>query len=482
MSDDFETVKGKHRLFVGDCVEMMRRLPDNYAHSLVTDPPYGISLLDNAWDTFDSPQAFQKWTEDWATEAYRVLKPGGHIVAFGSTRMYHRLTAGIEDAGFQIRDCVSWVTFNGFPKNKRLDIMLEQTRDDREHIRVVTGYLKQAMTECGRTNAELDELLGTSGMAGHYTTQASQPMCPSSEKWDAILEWLGIDPQDVPGDVEEARRFVEERVGTPGDAYMDREVTGQHSAVAPARAWQEKYARGAGASPQERRDIPSTDDGKSLLGWGTQLKPAVEPAVIARKPFQGTVTQNMLLHQTGALNIKATRFRNGDPAWLGGYSGSRTDDALGTEYGEGRYPANLYYCPKPSTAEREAGCYELEKTNGAVLSSTAQIRNQSGEHTNYKDRGNIHPSVKPVKIMRWLIRLVTAPGGIVIEPFCGSGTTMIAAEMEGVTCVAADANPRYVPIIKARMDGISVVRAIQSGKTMNDQSAQAMMRQGSLFE
>ena len=352
---------GRHTLIAGDCIELMQAQPENSIDSVVTDPPYGIGFMGRGWDC-SVPG------EDFAREAFRILKPGGHLIAFAATRTVHRLTVALEDSGFEIRDQIGWLQWQGFPKS--LDV--SKAIDNAEGV--------------------VREVLST-------TKQA-----------------VGFDP-DAQG----------------GGGWKSGTISLTTPATPGAKTWQ---------------------------GWGTALKPAQEPAILCRKPLEGTVAENVLKWGTGAINIDGCRIGYGDSAWPG--PGDYNPDAVqrqhqaaainsgGAKPGHvqpkfnplGRWPANIYYCPKPSRGEREAGCDELPSKSGA------EVRNH-------------HPTVKPVSLMRWLVRLVTPPGGVVLEPFAGSGTTLIAAEREAVDCIGFERELAYCDIIRARVqkaiDGAGVL-------------------------
>jgi len=319
---------GKHTLHCGDCLEVMAAMPDASVDAVVTDPPYGIGFMGLAFDVSVPGDAF-------AQQAYRVLKPGGHLIAFAATRTIHRLTTALEDAGFEVRDQIGWIQWQGFPKS--LDV----------------------------------------------------------------------------------------------------------SKAIEAKRWH---------------------------GFGTGLKPAFEPCILVRKPLAGTVAENVLQHGTGALNIDGCRFAYGDPAWpgpddkwfdsrnYGPASKATVPWSSGTKeaHDAGRWPANIYHCPKPSRSEREDGCESLPGSTGAQAvnrkQGTAGLDNpRAGAGRTAEHVKNNHPTVKPVALMRWLVRLVGCqPGSVVLEPFCGSGTTLIAADREGFKCIAVEMDPGYCDIIRAR--------------------------------
>ena len=372
---------GRHVLHCADSIEVMRGMEENSIDAIVTDPPYGIGFMGKGWDVAVPG-------EDWARECLRVLKPGGALIAFAATRTVHRLTVAIEDAGFDIRDQIGWLQWQGFPKS----------------------------LDCSKA---IDALHG-----------AEREVVGRGKSWNR--------PDSKAGD--------------------------------PARM---------NASPGSYDlTAPATSDAKRFEGYGTALKPAFEPAVLARKPLSGTVAANCLEWGTGGLNIDRCRMAYGDPAWPGpsdrppavpqrdnlrysmgdgaGRNGQRFDVPE-----LGRWPANIYVCPKPHRAERERGCDHLPgRTGGDAVErkeGTAGLDNpraRAGRTAGVVK--NYHPTVKPVQLMRWLVRLVSPPAldgvaPIVLETFGGSGTTMVAAELERVRCIGIEMDPRYCDIIRARL-------------------------------
>ena len=374
---------GRHTLIAGDCIELMKAQPENSIDAVVTDPPYGIGFMGKGWDC-SVPG------EDFAREAFRVLKPGGHLIAFAATRTVHRLTVALEDSGFEIRDQIGWLQWQGFPKSS-----------------------------------------------------------------------------DVSKAIDNA-------------AGAEREVVGENPNHRPVSGVDYEGVYSGGNTGNKNLTKPATPDAQRWAGWGTALKPAQEPAVLCRKPLEGTVAENVLKWGTGAINIDGCRIACGDPAWPGqgdygrsaagsdgvvrayaGLSGSSTfaiqERASDYAHDLGRWPANVYYCPKSSRGEREAGCGELPSKSGAEAvnrkKGSAGVENpRAGAGRTAAEVRNHHPTVKPVALMRWLVRLVTPPGGKVLEPFAGSGTTLIAAEREAVDCLGFEREPAYCDIIRARVE------------------------------
>lgn len=361
-------------LMEGDCLDQLRTLPNDSVHSIVTDPPYGLSFMGKKWD-YDVPSV-----ETWR-ECLRVLKPGGYLLSFGGTRTYHRMAVAIEDAGFEIRDQIQWLYGSGFPKS--LDV-----------------------------SKAIDKAAG----------------------------------QD-------------------------------------AKQWQ---------------------------GWGTALKPANEPICLARKPIsEKTVAANVLKHGTGAINIDGCRVEgvpratHGDKnirTNRGGYDKGRDSMPLGeSPVASGRWPANLilddeaakvldkqtgdlgasrffkviqsikelnanrknpskeedpirfFYQAKASKSERNKGCEGLEKKDppGSKRSTPAEGRSSALG----APRENFHPTVKPVKLMQYLCKLITPPGGTVLDPFMGSGSTGVAAIKEKFKFIGIEREKEYLDIARARIQG-----------------------------
>jgi site-specific DNA-methyltransferase (adenine-specific) len=434
-------------LLVGDCVEEMKKLASDSVDAIVTDPPYGLEFMGKAWDGFGTPLGFQTWSEQWAREALRVLKPGGHLLAFGGTRMYHRLAAGIEDAGFEIRDTLMWVYGSGFPKS----------------LDVSKAIDKAAGAE--------RKVIGSRALTGNGKTMKS-----------------GFHQPD-----------------------------------------------GSGAGETAKADLhyftaPSTEAAKRWQGWGTALKPAVEPIVLARKPLIGTVAENVLTHGTGALNIDACRIGTDDtrskssptalgkmnddgwkakPVIAGSASGrwaanllldeeaaALLDEQSGTSKSSdnkwvgdnnapiyGKYEKGIrqsvysdtggasrfFYVAKAGRAERNKGLDGLKtqdahKWNGNIGKRGIGDYYPDGTPRPITPERNTHPTVKPVALMKYLIRLVVPKGGIVLDPFMGSGTTAVAAIEEGVNWIGCEREPGYVEIAKAR------IAAAQPGLGLNVQN------------
>jgi site-specific DNA-methyltransferase (adenine-specific) len=358
----------------------MATLDPESVDAIVSDPPYGLSFMGKGWDHGVPGVEF------WA-EALRVAKPGAHLLAFGGTRTYHRLACAIEDAGWEIRDCVMWVYGSGFPKSHDVSKAIDKA-----------------------AGAER-ETVGPKVYAGGHVQNHS-----------------GI---------------------AHGGSYCGFDHSGTTMATAPA-----------------------TDAARQWSGWGTALKPAWEPIIVARKPLAGTVAENVLTYGTGGINVDGCRvgaeqtvtLRSGSMG-KGIYGGDARVGSFANP--PGRWPANLihdgseevvgltgsaarfFYCAKASKADRDEGCEGLplrkEGTWGGEEDDLSEGKKKIHPSRNH------HPTVKPTALMRYLCRLVTPPGGLVLDPFTGSGSTGKAAILEGFRFIGIEREAEYVEIAKARI-------------------------------
>lgn len=411
-------------LMHGDCLDVLRTLPDNSVDAVVTDPPYGLSFMGKKWD-YDVPA-----TEVWA-ECLRVLKPGGHLLAFAGTRTQHRMAVRIEDAGFEIRDMIAWVYGSGFPKS--LDV-----------------------------SKAIDKAAG------------------------ADRKVVGL------------KRYGE------GQTYQG----GEAAARTGGGIMGESVLRGPSVET-----APATEAAKQWQGWGTALKPALEPITVARKPLAGTVAANVLAHGTGGMNVDGARIpvSPDDPVHLAVWHckpqlvyGQYADHKDGCTRPAappplGRWPANLihdgsdevldvfagapdwkcpdcghgqksnhggcklfgaarfFYCAKASKRDRDDG---LDGFAEKQMHTDGTGRNQAGfnsaDRPAMQPRANVHPTVKPTDLMRYLCRLVTPPGGVVLDPFMGSGSTGKAARLEGFQFIGIEREEEYLEIARARINAVQV--------------------------
>jgi DNA modification methylase len=382
----------------GDCLAAMKDMPENSVDAVVTDPPYELGFMGKSWDA--SGIAFNPDT--WR-EVLRVMKPGAHLVAFGAPKNYHRLACAIEDAGFEIRDSLMWVFGTGFPKSMNVSIAIDKQLGLQENRSV--GF-------------------NTAGK----------------------LSGLGT--------------------------IQRQELRSDHPDYEPYSS--------------------KSDEAANWQGWGTALKPAYEPIVLARKPLsEKTVAANVLRWGTGALNIDATRVGmsvNGfeeleaksskNPTGKTAANVAFVQGVASKPNTIGRWPANLCHdgshmvldlfpnTGKSGVAVQRNGGGQKIGGHGIYAGSKGMMRddvgfNDSGSAARFfysakaskTDRaGSKHPTVKPVSLMQWLVRMVTPSGGIILDPFAGSGTTGAAARVEGFDVILIEREEEYFADIKRRLE------------------------------
>jgi DNA modification methylase len=440
-------------LLHGDCLERLRELPACSVDACVTDPPYGLSFMGKKWD-YDVPG------EDIWRECLRVLKPGGHLLAFAGTRTQHRMAVRIEDAGFEIRDMIAWVYGSGFPKSLDVSKAIDKCNGETGSLLKFTEWMRTT----GLAARQINKITETN-MGSHCLTAVSQPAIPTPALWALLRPHCG----DVPEWVDQLVQRIE----------AEREVVGQ--------GWRINRKEGAvnygSGTPDGTYAItaPATPEGQQWAGWGTALKPALEPITMARKPLEGTVAANVLAHGTGGINVDGCRVGETVETWPASRSyapGQKQPGGTGVTQGTsaapaGRWPANLIH-----DGSDEVVALFPQTTSGAFNQSQRKAQNQKyGQFNGYSEpkqyagdtgsaarffycakaskadrsEGNTHPTVKPTDLMRYLCRLVTPPGGIVLDPFMGSGSTGKAAMLEGFRFIGIEREAEYLEIAKQRM-------------------------------
>lgn len=521
---------------LGDCREILATLPENSVDAVVTDPPYELGFMyskDRTWDktgvSFDA--------ETWR-QVLRVLKPGGHLLAFGGSRTSHRITCAIEDAGFEIRDVLQWIYSTGFPKSLNIAKAFEKNgvetcgclptaQRDLRQVRSAdlppsvsnseaTGEVlleslpKQNLQIDGGTRPESQITGGSqSGMERRGDVSASAGQLCSSE----------IHP--LPGGVPEHGPEGRLHNGAPPNNSESRPSDSQpDGSCSPLGSRSDKQQPG---EPRALADQQGSQTGRawpicagcskpvSPEGWGTALKPAYEPIVMARKPLsEGTVAANVLAHGTGGINVDGCRIgvseadakameranTPGSARFQKGEFFKGLDAAQPYETTKGRWPANIlfdesaaqildlqtgvtsstkrtgvlgefagqesveighsdsggasrfFYCAKASRSERNAG---LEAEPEVTVSDGREKPIDNPFLRGETARKNPHPTVKPLAVMEWLVTLVTPPGGIVLDPFAGSGSTLCAAAKLGFQWLGCELTAEYIPIAEARI-------------------------------
>ena len=377
---------GSQYVMCGDCVEIMRSFPDNSIDSIVCDPPYGIGFMGKDWD-HSVP------TEEWARECFRVLKPGGHIVAFGATRAIHRMVVALEDEGFEIRDMINWLYFSGFPKSMDISKQIDKMKGvEREVVgRKDESTLKALQKWKEQDGREKKEDLSNLGMITKPATEEA-------------IHWSGWG-------------------------------TALKPAQEPAILCRKPIEKGLNVT-------------ENVLKWGTGAINIDACRFGYGDPcWVGPQTENLSRYNNGKENYNPTSFSLAPD--------ERTLYNNSEEKG-GRWPANIYQCAKPSRSERETGLDDLQSKKGHEVvqrkEGTAGLENpRAGAGRTASEVKNFHPTVKPTKLMAWLCRLLTPKGGIVLDTFLGSGTTGVSASMEGFKFIGTEMNPEYCDIALQRI-------------------------------
>lgn len=442
-------------ILLGDCRAGMRYMPENSVHSIVTDPPYGLSKSPNmrevlkhwlAGDDYNATgsgfmgkswDSFVPGPATWS-EAYRILKPGGVAAVFAGSRTVDLMATSMRLAGFEIFDMGHWLYGSGFPKSldvsKHIDA-LDKLGPQREQQYAFTRWMRD---NCTLSSTGIDKALGTNGMGRHYTDcppGGKQPEIAVREHFETLRPYFKEQPP-IAIELAVAARTVE------SENLKKRPVVGKHEDRAQASVWRENNGFGIAPPPSDITAAYS-DEAKRWEGFGTALKPCHEPIIFARKPLDGTYANNITTHGCGALNIDGCRGEDG--RWPGNV------------WHDGGLPepmATYFYCAKASRADREAGlelfnmatageCTERTEGSDGLKSPRAGAGRTGGSR-------NIHPTVKPTELMRWLVRLVTPPGGLCADPFVGSGSTPRACALEGFPFIGWEIDPAYHAIAEAR--------------------------------
>jgi DNA modification methylase len=456
----------------------MRELEDCSIDAIVTDPPYGLGFMGKAWD--ELPPG-----EEWGRECLRVLKPGAHLLAFGGSRTYHRLACAVEDAGFEVRDQIMWLYGSGFPKSLDVRKSIHKRRDeDAEPVREVCRYIRNAMERKGLKSRDLAPEFGCDPrLVDHWAARDSdsQPSLPTMDQYAKLRELLSLDDD---GKQEQVAQ-LNARKGKVSDEWENAEVVSKHQGV-PGGFGDHRFI------VRDATIRAATPEAERWNGWGTALKPAHEPIVVARKPLVGTVAENVLSHGTGALNIDGCRIEHdgtgqwgtinrGDSRSVYGSFGDEDGETPGSVRNPlGRWPANIVLDEEAGrlldeqSGQRPGGAYPEQRGEGQATGfgegrptpGGARAMGDTGGASRFfycakaskgergaglEDDRNVHPTVKPISLMRYLVRLVTPPEGVILDPFLGSGTTGCAAALEGFEFVGIEREPEYVKIAEARI-------------------------------
>jgi len=492
-----------YKLYEGSMLDMLEVIEPNSIDSIITDPPYELNFMNKGWD--NSGIAFKK--ETWE-KCYQALKPGGYLLAFGGSRTFHRIACAIEDAGFEIRDTIMWLYGSGFPKSMDISKQIDKRNGRTNNDFIEFGqYLKEKRGNISQTKISKLFPSKNGGLTGRVSNWENGLELPNKEQYAKLKKTLGLDDRyDYLIEKEQAKREV---IGK-GKAGLTKGT----------------IANFAGTTEFDIT-IPSTYLAKQWKGWGTALKPSFEPIIVARKPFKGSLVDNVIEYGVGGINIDECRAeptgedigRNNHKNSYGNertWSVSKTPPQNTTGRYDGRFPANTiltyddtdydevcggfpntksakngirqsdsenvncygkgigikagmnngeygdsgsasryFYCAKASKKDRDEGLdtFSQEKVNDG---RNTPIDNafQRGETL----RKNTHPTVKPTELMEYLVRLVTPDGGVVLDPFNGSGSTGKAVMYENkernknYKYIGIELTEEYLPITKARIE------------------------------
>lgn len=455
----------KYEIHLGDSLNVLKQIPANSVDSLVTDPPAGISLIGLDWDHDKGGRLeWIKWLRAIMEECHRVMKPGAHGLVWAIPRTSHWTATALEEAGFEVKDVIVHIFGNGFPKNTAIDKALDRAKyTDTDLLFRVTAWIRARRDALGLTNKILDEAAGVKGGACHWTAPAGgQPHIPTKERWEGLEKVLGPAPDWM---IEIIRPAHEK-----GGAWATRNKTGEYK----------REAGGVGIHiPAKDRSItePTTEDSKRWQGWGTALKPANEHWILIQKPIsEHNFAANIRKHEVGAINIDASRipvkgripstsnlsFKGGGLIWD---SSKRSKDSFYNQHPMGRYPANVIITRSNNEA-CPAKILNAQSDRGVEVAQffknfRSEIPFLYSQKPNKKERGegNLHPTVKPLRLMRYFCKMLTPPRGVVLDPFMGSGTTGVAALFEGFQFLGIEKDPAYFETSKNRLKGVKSDRA-----------------------
>jgi site-specific DNA-methyltransferase (adenine-specific) len=420
------------KLINADCIEAMKAMPDNSVDSIVTDPPYELGFMGKSWDA--SGIAFN--VEVWQ-EALRVIKPGGHLIAFSGSRTYHRMAVAIEDAGFQIRDQIMWVYGSGFPKSHNISKGIDKASDFEGEVigteKIDIGIQGGSMHAGRQTNVVEREVVELSPDAakwqgwGTALKPAHEPMVLARKPLEGTVAnnvlTFGVGGLNIDGT----------RVG-----YVDENDGGDWSRF-------EGYQPSGGdfqkvsINKDKENEQSRVDNGKQAGRFPANFIHDGSDEVVALFPDTG-----------GGSFQKSSRKRKG--FMLSGSEDNVQEANAPDNYGDSGSAARFFYCAKASKRDRNEGLDGFEAKRDHDGRKDGGVGGDNPRNRTNNAKLNHHPTVKPTSLMQYLIRLVTPPNGIVLDPFMGSGSTGKACAYEGFDFIGIDQSAEYVAIAQARID------------------------------
>lgn len=459
-----------YRLIHGDSIEVMRNAKAESVHAIVCDPPYGIDFMGKSWDKpgemvgtslglsggfqkfpegvkrpemkRSDPHLFQAWCEAWATEAMRVLKPGGHLLAFGGTRMYHRLAAGIEDAGFEIRDTIMWMYGSGFPKSHNVGVNIDKMLGKQRERVAMSGGIPPGSNNYLRDHSDGPEA---------ETKNGRHPVTDEARTWNG---WgTALKPAVEP--IVVARKPLAIPGKRPGSSK--KATVAQNVLAHGTGAYNIDGCRIEGASTVRKNTAEMGYHGGNLAeSYETGSDLGRWPANVIMDEDAGA----LLDRQTGMLaagNRPRKRSADGAGVERGAYGAFAGQEGLKSVRMNSGGASRFFYCPKASRTERDAGLTDLDPAFAPTMGDGIGGREHNPDAPGGLVR-NTHTTVKPIELMRYLVRLVTVEGGVVLDPFMGSGTTGIAAILEGCKFVGIEREEEYMAIARRRIEHWSAQR------------------------
>jgi DNA modification methylase len=415
------------RVFHGDCREVLRSLPDNSVDSVVTDPPYELGFMGKKWDSSGIAYDVTVWAE-----CLRVLKPGGHVLAFGGSRTWHRLAVAVEDAGFELRDSIAWIYGSGFPKS--LDV--SKAIDKR-------AGAEREVTKIAKRDAI--ERVGV-GMADQRNSSKRErrdnPVTSEANKWQG---WgTALKPAFEP--VVVGRKPL---VGTVAENVLQWGVGGLNIDASRIGTQEMQKTSSSGTVISENRAMAGPNYGRIDAGTVQGRWPA---NVILDEVTAGLLDEQSGVGKSGKPGVRTSDGYNVNAFGKGvGISAGQENG----EYGDSGGASRFFYVAKASRRDRNEGLEDVAPVSAGEMVN--RVENSAGMNSPRAGAGrtagsqNFHPTVKPTQLMRYLIKLVTPPGGTVLDPFTGSGSTGKAALLDGFAFVGAELTGEYLPIIEGRL-------------------------------